>query len=71
LRTFESVTGVTPHQYILRTRLRDAAIRVATGQDKILDVAFDSGFGDVSNFNRAFRGEFGVNPLSYRHTATH
>jgi AraC-like DNA-binding protein len=57
---------VTPHQYILRTRLREAAIRLATKRDKILDVALDAGFGDVSNFNRAFRGEFGMSPKIYR-----
>lgn len=65
LRTFERVTGVTPHQYLLRARLRDAALRLA-GPAKILDVALDSGFGDVSNFNRTFRAEFGTSPREYR-----
>jgi AraC family transcriptional regulator len=67
LRTFERVTGVTPHQYILRTRLREAATRIAVGADRILDVALDAGFGDVSNFNRAFRAEFGITPRHRRH----
>jgi AraC-like DNA-binding protein len=66
LRTFESLTGVTPHQYVLRTRLRAAATRLATEPARILDVALDAGFGDVSNFNRAFRTEFGVSPRIYR-----
>jgi AraC-like DNA-binding protein len=66
LRTFERVTGVTPHQYLLRMRLRAAAARVATDRSRILDVALDAGFGDVSNFNRAFRAEFGVSPRFYR-----
>ena len=66
LRTFRSLTGITPHQYVLRARLRDAACRLAAGTDKVLDVALDSGFGDVSNFNRAFRGEFGVSPRVFR-----
>jgi AraC-like DNA-binding protein len=66
LRTFESLTGVTPHQYLLRARLRAAAARLLAGPGKILDVALDAGFGDVSNFNRAFRAEFGVNPTAYR-----
>jgi AraC-like DNA-binding protein len=66
LRTFERLTGVTPHQYILRTRLREAATRLIAEPDKVLDVALDCGFGDVSNFNRAFRAEFGVSPRSYR-----
>jgi AraC family transcriptional regulator len=66
LRTFEHVTGVTPHRYILRMRLREAAIRLSTEPARILDIALDCGFGDVSNFNRAFRAEFGYNPRAFR-----
>ena len=48
LRTFRQVTGVTPHQYVLRARLRAAAWRLATPTPvRILDVALDSGFGDA------------------------
>jgi AraC family transcriptional regulator len=68
LRTFERLTGVTPHQFVLRARLREAALRLVTGPGKVLDVALDSGFGDVSNFNRAFRTEFGMSPRAFRGT---
>lgn len=66
LRTFERLTGVTPHQFILRARLRHAAARLATENAKVIDVAFDCGFNDVSTFNRTFRAEFGVSPRGYR-----
>lgn len=66
LRTFESVAGVTPHQFVLRARLRQAAVRLALEHGRVLDVALDSGFGDVSSFNRAFRAEFGVSPRAFR-----
>ncbi len=66
LRTFERLTGLTPHQYLLRWRLREAATRLAAAPAKILEIALDCGFGDVSNFNRAFRAEFGVSPRAYR-----
>jgi AraC-like DNA-binding protein len=66
LRTFEIVTGMTPHQYMRRVRLRAAAVKLSSGETKIVDVAFESGFGDVSNFNRAFRAEFGMSPTTYR-----
>ena len=66
LRVFQSVTGVTPHQYVLRVRLREAAVRLATEPVKVIDIALDSGFRDVSNFNRTFRAEFGVSPRAYR-----
>jgi AraC family transcriptional regulator len=66
LRTFERLTGVTPHQYVLRARLRHAAFRLVAEPRNVLDIALDCGFGDVSNFNRAFRAEFGVAPRRYR-----
>ena len=58
----------SPHQYVLRLRLREAALRLAADPDpiKIVEIAFDAGFGDVSNFNRAFRAEFGMSPRRYR-----
>src|SRR6184192_2252186 len=66
LRTFQRVTGVTPHQFVLRARLREAALRLVAERAKIIDIALECGFGDVSNFNRSFRGEFGVSPRAYR-----
>ena len=66
LRTFEHVTGVTPHQYVRRIRLRAAATRLKSERTRVLDLAMDCGFGDVSNFNRAFHSEFGMNPLKFR-----
>ena len=69
LRTFEDLTGATPHQYLRRLRLRRAASWLLSRPAKVLDVALDCGFGDVSNFNRAFRAEFGVSPRAYRGTA--
>jgi AraC family transcriptional regulator len=66
LRTFQKLTGVTPHQFILRKRLRNAALRLAAETTFVLDIALDCGFGDLSNFNHAFRAEFGVSPTSFR-----
>jgi AraC family transcriptional regulator len=66
LRTFTQVTGVTPHQFIVRARLREAAARLARRDSKVIDVALESGFDDISNFNRAFRAEFGLTPRAYR-----
>ena len=66
LRLFSSVLGVTPHQYLLRSRLRHAA-RLLTDDDKaVTDVAYDVGFGDLSNFVRTFHRAAGVSPLKFR-----
>ncbi len=66
LRTFKAVAGVTPHQWLLRARLRDAARRLATTRAPVTQVALDVGFDDLSNFIRSFRAEFGVSPGRYR-----
>ncbi|HEY1412287.1 MAG TPA: AraC family transcriptional regulator [Rhodopila sp.] len=66
LRTFRQVVGTTPHQFILRTRLRTAAIELRRSVRPILDIALDAGFGDLSTFNRRFRMTMGVSPSRYR-----
>ncbi len=66
LRTFKAMTGITPHQWLLRARLRDAARRLATTSTPITTIALDVGFDDLSNFIRSFRAEFGASPSRYR-----
>jgi AraC-like DNA-binding protein len=70
LRIFERLTGTTPHQYVLRMRLREAATRLATESGNILEIALDCGFHEASHFTRAFRTEFGVSPKAWRPTRT-
>jgi AraC family transcriptional regulator len=66
LRTFKRVAGVTPHQWLLRARLREAARRLTAGRQPVTDIALDVGFEDLSNFTRTFRAEFGTSPRRYR-----
>jgi AraC-like DNA-binding protein len=66
LRVFEQVVGVTPHQYLLRTRLRQAAIRLRQSGHSVAAIAADCGFGDLSTFNRQFRRLIGATPTVYR-----
>ena len=66
LRLFSSVLGVTPHQYLVRSRLRHAARLLADDDISITDVAYDVGFGDLSNFVRTFHRAAGVSPLRFR-----
>ena len=69
LRLFAKVLGVTPHQYLVRSRLRHAARLLADDARSVTDVAFDVGFGDLSNFVRTFHRAAGVSPRSFRHAA--
>ena len=66
LRQFSDTLGVTPHQYLVRSRLRHAARRLAEDDSAITDIAYDVGFGDLSNFVRTFHRAAGASPLRFR-----
>jgi AraC-like DNA-binding protein len=69
LRTFKTITGLTPHQWLLRARLREAAQRLAGSRAPVTTIALDVGFEDLSNFIRSFRAEFGLSPRQWRRAA--
>jgi AraC-like DNA-binding protein len=66
LRLFSRVLGVTPHQYLVRSRLRHAARLLADHESSITDIAYDVGFCDLSNFVRTFHRAAGVSPRRFR-----
>jgi AraC-like DNA-binding protein len=66
LRVFRQIVGMTPHQYVLRTRMHRAAVRLRLSDEPISAVAYGAGFNDLSTFNRRFRRIMGVNPSIFR-----
>ena len=69
LRLFRASLGLTPHQFLVRCRLRRAARLLSEGGAPITDIAFESGFGDLSNFIRTFRRAARVSPRVFRRMA--
>ncbi|HSV51576.1 MAG TPA: AraC family transcriptional regulator [Burkholderiaceae bacterium] len=69
LRLFSRVLGVTPHQYLVRSRLRHAARLLSEDDRPVTDVALDVGFADLSNFVRSFHRAAGVSPRGFRQAA--
>lgn len=66
LRGFRRVTGVTPHQYLVRLRLGRAARLLVRTDLPVTQVALDAGFEDLSNFIRTFRRATGTSPRRFR-----
>jgi len=60
---------VTPHQYLVRSRLRRAARLLAEPDRAVTDIAMDVGFNDLSNFVRTFHRAAGVSPRGFRKAA--
>jgi AraC-like DNA-binding protein len=69
LRMFAKVLGVTPYQYLIRSRLRRAARLLAEDTRPITAIALDVGFGDLSNFIRTFHRAAGISPRGFRQAA--
>ena len=70
LRSFKAVLGVSPHQFLVRTRLRVAANRLLDKQDvSVTAIALEVGFEDLSNFVRTFHRAAGISPGAFRKLA--
>jgi AraC-like DNA-binding protein len=66
LRVFRAMTGQTPRQFVIATRLRMAATSLRATRTPITEVALEAGFGDLSHFTTSFARAFGVSPRAYR-----
>lgn len=64
LREFKKQSGTTIHKYILQKRLIHAKELILEGLP-IIQVYEQCGFGDYSNFFRAFKNEYGITPKEF------
>ena len=65
-RLFRSVTGQTPYGYLRKRRLTEAALELASGNKRVIEIAINYCFGSQEAFTRAFKEVFGVTPATYR-----
>ncbi len=65
-RLFKKQTGVHFAEYVKGIRLRYACQELKYSDSNITKIAIDSGFTNLSGFNRAFRESFGMSPTDYR-----
>jgi AraC-like DNA-binding protein/quercetin dioxygenase-like cupin family protein len=65
-RYFKSRTQKTFLSFVIEMRLNEGCRLLNETDLSILEVCYESGFKNLSNFNRLFRKQFGLNPLEYR-----
>lgn len=65
-RLFTKETGVTPHQYLIATRLSAAKYALTTSDLTVKEIAFQCGFNDESSFCSAFKKYEHTTPTEYR-----
>lgn len=66
MRWFKEATGSGFSGYLIQYRLEKAAFALRNSSDKVLQIAQQSGFDNLSNFNRLFKKKFGVSPSRFR-----
>ncbi|MDF2944161.1 MAG: rhaS [Herbinix sp.] len=68
-REFKKYTGTTMHRYIVKKKLIEAKELILRGAP-ITNVYEQCGFGDYSNFFRAFKNEYGFTPKQFYEAMT-
>jgi len=68
-RVFRHALGVTPLQYLARTRMERAAALLRKGRLTVHGVAKEVGIEDAYYFSRQFRAHHGQSPSRYRDAA--
>ncbi len=68
-RIFKERTGLSLFDYIARRRVQRAMILLRGSDRRILDIALECGFRDLSYFNRKFAALAGLPPGAYRQRA--
>lgn len=66
IRKFKESTGMTPHDYLLNTRIMKSLEHLNNPKNKIIDVGVLSGFENQSYFSRIFKRKTGLTPSEYR-----
>lgn len=65
-RRFRQLYDVAPMNWIWEKRLEQAAFLLRTQSDPIADIAYRSGFENITHFYRLFRNAFGMTPAVWR-----
>jgi AraC-like DNA-binding protein len=68
-RFFRRMTGSSFVDYCNAWRIRRAQLLLTETEQRVVDVAVDCGFGNLSHFNRQFKRRVGCTPTRYRRSA--
>ncbi len=69
-RVFKEGTGMTPMEYLMEYRIKNADIYLKTTDKSIADIAYECGFGDSAYFSRCYKKRRGISPTGARRNRT-
>ncbi len=65
-RDFQTHFQESPGKWLLQKRLDYSAALLRSSKMNVTEIAFESGFEDVSHFSRVFKEKFRIPPMTYR-----
>lgn len=66
VRRFKQVTGITPIEYLQKTRIEAAKGLLERSRHSIVEVMLESGYNDLKTFRTLFKKNVGMTPKMYR-----
>ena len=69
-REFQNHFSESPGKWLLQKRLDHSAALLRGSKMNVTEVAFESGFEDVSHFSRVFKERFDASPVAYRQNSS-
>ena len=64
-RKMKELTGQTPHEFIRRIRLKQAAKLLSSGDNNVTEVMYACGFSNAASFSTIFKKYYGMSPREY------
>ncbi len=66
VRRFKQVTGLTPIEYLQKTRIEVAKSLLENSNQNIIEIMYESGYNDLKSFRLVFKKNVGMTPTAYR-----
>lgn len=69
IRIFQTLFGITPHQFRIQSRLDRAKILLATSRQSVTDVCMEVGFASLGSFSDLFTRRLTITPSAFQRRA--
>jgi AraC-like DNA-binding protein len=63
---FRQNYGISPHQFLIRTRIQHAEDLIRKGSHSLIEIVANCGFANVHHFSRLFKQKTGLSPSEFR-----
>ena len=65
---FKTVTGISPYNFLLITRIEKAQELLKNTNKTVMEIAGECGFLSLTSFNKAFKSLIGVTPTTFKNS---